>query len=314
MRLTLIPLFLLLLALLVPTPVAAQQNPLLGGQAPTSEAEAPVAGGNGLLHRLEGLAVQAQSYFMRAIDRQLVAIRDGHGLSVILGGLMIAFLYGVFHALGPGHGKTVIVGYFLGRGGSVGRGLAMAGWISFSHTIGAIVIVGIAHFIFAHSLLTPVEENWWLRLTSYGAILAIGLVMLARAIAGRGHPHRHDHGPAHDHSHGHAAHHARRRREQHLLAVAAGFLPCSGAVLILLFAFGNGMLTIGVLMTLTIAFGMGLTLAILGIASLLTHRHAIARFGGSGRAASLLALLGPILISLIGAILFSGTLLNRGPY
>jgi len=311
MRPAFVPVLLLLLALFSPLPAAAQQNPLLGGQAPTSQEEAPAAADNGLVHRLEGFVIAAQAYFMRAIDRQLVAIRDGHGLPVILGGLAIAFLYGVFHALGPGHGKTIIVGYFLGRGGSVGRGLAMAGWISFSHIVGAILIVGVAHFIFSHSLLTPVEENWWLRLASYGAILAIGLFMLVRALAGRGHMHTHAHG--HDHAHDHAQV-ARRRREQRLLAVAAGFLPCSGAVLILLFAFGNGMLMIGVLMTLTIAVGMGLTLAALGIASLLTHRHAIARFGNSDRAAAILALLGPILISLIGAILFSGTLLARGPY
>lgn len=313
MRLAILSVLLLLLALFAPLPAAAQQNPLLGGQAPASQDEAPAAADNGLVHRLEAFVIAAQSYFMRAIDRQLVAIRDGHGLPVILGGLAIAFLYGVFHALGPGHGKTIIVGYFLGRGGSVGRGLAMAGWISFSHIVGAIVIVGIAHFIFSHSLLTPVEENWWLRLTSYGAILAIGLVMLVRALAGSGHMHSHSHEHAQGHAHDHA-HSARRRREQRLLAVAAGFLPCSGAVLILLFAFGNGMLMTGILMTLTIAVGMGLTLAALGIASLLTHRHAIARFGGTGRAASFLALLGPILISLIGAILFSGTLLNPGPY
>ncbi len=314
MRLALVPLLLLLLALFAPMTAAAQQNPLLGGQAPANQDQAPVAD-EGILHRLEGFVIAAQSYFMRAIDRQLVAIRDGHGFAVILSGLAIAFLYGVFHALGPGHGKTIIVGYFLGRGGSIGRGLAMASWISLSHVIGAIVIIGVAHFILAHSLLTPVEENWWLRLISYGAILAIGLFMLIRALAGRGHMHAHGHGHDHDHDHAHDhAHHARRRREQRLLAVAAGFLPCSGAVLILLFAFGNGMLMIGVLMTLTIAFGMGLTLAALGIASLLTHRHAIARFGGTDRAASVLALLGPILISLIGAILFSGTLLNHGPY
>jgi nickel/cobalt exporter len=312
-RFALVPVLLLLLSLMTAMPAAAQQNPLLAGQAPASQDEAPPAADNGLLHRLEGLVIAAQGYFMREIDRQLLAIRDGHGLPVILGGLLIAFLYGVFHALGPGHGKTVIVGYFLGRGGSVGRGLAMAGWISFSHVVGAIVIVGVAHFIFAHSLLTPVEENWWLRLTSYGAILAIGLVMLARALTGRGHMHSHGEGDEHDHAHEHA-YHARHRREQHLLAVAAGFLPCSGAVLILLFAFGNGMLMIGVVMTFTIAVGMGLTLATLGIASLLTHRHAIARFGGGGRAASFLALLGPILISLIGAILFSGALLDRGAY
>ena len=193
----------------------------------------------------------------------------------------------------------------------------MAGWISFSHIVGAIVIVGIAHFVFSHSLLTPVDQNWWLRLTSYGAILVIGLFMLFRALTGQGHLHSHDHAHAHDHAHEHAHRHAqlaRHRREQRMLAVAAGFLPCSGAVLILLFAFGNDMLMIGVLMTLTIAVGMAFTLAALGIASVLTHRHAIARFGGTGRAAPVLALLGPILVSLIGAILFSGTLLNHGPY
>jgi ABC-type nickel/cobalt efflux system permease component RcnA len=98
-----------------------------------------------------------------------------------------------------------------------------------------------------------------------------------------------------------------------LLAVAAGFLPCSGAVLILLFAFGNGILGCGILMTLSIALGMGLTLAALGIASLLTHRYTVARFGATHRAEMLLSLLGPILICAVGAILLGGTLLEQGP-
>ena len=108
MRPAFVPVLLLLLALFSPLPAAAQQNPLLGGQAPASQEEAPAAADNGLVHRLEGFVIAAQAYFMRAIDRQLVAIRDGHGLPVVLGGLAIAFLYGVFHALGPGHGKTII--------------------------------------------------------------------------------------------------------------------------------------------------------------------------------------------------------------
>jgi ABC-type nickel/cobalt efflux system permease component RcnA len=305
-RASLFSLLILLLSVLCPAaPADAQQNPLLGGQESTSPDEPPAttAAKGGLLHDLERDVVLAQAYFARNIDRQLVAIRDGHGLPVILGGLLIAFLYGVFHALGPGHGKTVIVGYFLGRGGSLRRGLAMASWISFSHVIGAIVIVGIAHFVFSRTLLTPVEESWWLRLASYGAILGIGLLMLARALLGRGHSHGHGELCGHHHS---------RRGELQLLAVAAGFLPCSGAVLILLFAFGNGILGIGILMTLTIALGMGLTLAALGIASQLTHRHAVARFAATHRPEMLLSLLGPILICAIGAILFGGTLLEMG--
>lgn len=74
------------------------------------------------------------------------------------------------------------------------------------------------------------------------------------------------------------------------------------------------MLGIGILMTLSIALGMGLTLATLGIASLLTHRHAIARLGATYGAEALLSLVGPILICAIGAVLFGGTLLERGTY
>lgn len=222
-------LVMLLSAISIAGPASTQQNPLLGGQPSASpdDLASRSAVDNGLLHRLKGNVVMAQAYFTRQIDRQLVAIRDGHGVPAIIGGLVVAFLYGVFHALGPGHGKTVVVGYFLGHGGSLRRGLAMASWISLSHTTGAIVIVGIAHFIFFHSLLTPVEENWWLKLASYGAILAIGLVMLARAIAGKAH--LHNHGDGHCHKTGH---HLRGRSEQQLLAVAAGFMPCSGAILI----------------------------------------------------------------------------------
>ena len=102
-------------------------------------------------------------------------MRDGHGPDVVFAGLLIAFLYGVFHALGPGHGKTVIVGYFLGRGGSIAPGTAMAGWIALGHVLGAaITIVGMLHYALARSLATPVEDTLWLRQMSYGAILAIG--------------------------------------------------------------------------------------------------------------------------------------------
>ena len=122
-----------------------------------------------------------------------------------MAGLLIAFLYGIFHALGPGHGKTVIVGYFLGRGGSIRRGIAMAGWIALSHVVGAVTVVVIVHAVLREIYMTPVEEMLSLRLVSYGAILLIGLVMLAMAIAPPGRRGRacHHHGHAHSHGHSH---------------------------------------------------------------------------------------------------------------
>ncbi len=309
---------------------AAQQVPLFG-PAPSSgsaseEGPATSANEGGLLHRIEAFIIVTQRNVNREINRRLIAVRDGHGPGVIFAGLLIAFLYGVFHALGPGHGKTVIVGYFLGRGGSIPRGMAMASWIALSHVIGAILIVGVVHVVLSHSLATPVEETLWLRLVSYGAILAIGLVMLAMTLrdrrvlalaGGQGGGHGHDHGHhrglghGHPHHHGHS-HSLRGLREQRLLAVAAGFIPCSGAILILVFAFTNGILLMGMLMAGFIAIGMGMTLAALGIASVLAHHQVTARFAGGRGMQIFLSFLGPLLITAIGAVLFSGTLLESG--
>jgi len=300
----------------------AQQAPLFGpapssGSDTPSEGPATSAGQGGLLHRIEGFIIVTQRNVNREINRRLIAVRDGHGPGVIFAGLLIAFLYGVFHALGPGHGKTVIVGYFLGRGGSIRLGMGMAGWIALSHVIGAIVVVGLVHAALVNMLATPVEENLWLRLASYGAILLIGLVMLGMALRDRYLAHSHGaHGHSeHDHSHhdnshrGHS-HSLRGLREQKLLAVAAGFIPCSGAILILVFAFTNGILLMGILMTLFIAIGMGMTLAALGIASVITHHRVTARFAESRAFATLFSLAGPLLITAIGALLFTGAVLE----
>jgi nickel/cobalt transporter (NicO) family protein len=180
-------LFLLpLLLLLAAGRVEAQQNPLLGGGGGAEESTPPAAASPSLLHRLEGFIIATQRDVNREIDRRLVAIRDGQGAGVILAGLLIAFLYGIFHALGPGHGKTVIVGYFLGRGGSIRRGIAMASWIALSHVVGAVTVVVIVHAVLREIYLTLVEEMLSRRLVSYGAILLIGLAMLAMAIRRRG--------------------------------------------------------------------------------------------------------------------------------
>jgi len=308
-RRALILVLLPLLLLLATGRLQAQQNPLLGGGGSGEEAAPPEAT-PGPLHRLEGFIIATQRDVNREINRRLVAIRDGQGAGVILAGLLIAFLYGIFHALGPGHGKTVIVGYFLGRGGSIARGTAMAGWIALSHVVGAITVVVIVHTVLQEVYVTPVEEMLSLRLISYGAILLIGLAMLAAAIRRRGGegadcPH---HGHAHAHGHAHGS------GERRLLAIAAGFLPCSGAILILVFALTNGILLAGLAMALFIALGMGLTLALLGIASVLSHRQIAGRLTGGTRLGGLLALLGPLLITGIGAVLFAGALLDQGPY
>jgi ABC-type nickel/cobalt efflux system permease component RcnA len=266
------------------------------------------------LRKVGVAVVKLQSRINRAINAQLMAIKAGDEPNgrpwALWGGLLIGFLYGVFHALGPGHGKSVIVGYFLGREAHPLRGIAMASWISLSHVLGAIVIVTVVHFILAQSLASPVDEVDGLRVFSYGAILLIGLGMLWSALRGGGHAHAH----AHDHGHGqgaHCAHVPGARKEQGLLGFAAGFIPCSGAILILVFALTNGIILSGIAMTLAIAVGMAVTLSVMGVASILVRRQIVLRLPDSTRASRALGLLGPILVTAIGAVLLCGALLLR---
>ena len=105
--------------------------------------------------------------------------------------------------------------------------------------------------------------------------------------AGCGHPHgadgRHPHGAdgGHDHSHDEPAHvhdascgHVHMPEPAQLagpwswrraisLALTVGIRPCSGAILVLLFALGQGVLWAGVLATFVMAFGTALTVSAL---------------------------------------------------
>ncbi|MGD1898587.1 MAG: DUF3299 domain-containing protein [Phormidesmis sp.] len=92
--------------------------------------------------------------------------------------LLMSFSYGILHTLGPGHGKAVIVSYFVGRGGSLQRGLLMGGQIAIFHVFSAILLV-----IFTDTVMRQIgvaaESNYRVvQLISYGAIALLGGWML----------------------------------------------------------------------------------------------------------------------------------------
>ncbi len=293
-----------LLAMLLVFSVAghAQQTaplfPAPSGDAATPD-QPPAVAAPSLWRSVGGFVVRAERDFSRQLNRQLGAIRRGDGSVALFGGILAAFLYGIFHTLAVGHGKTVVVGYFLGNEARPMQGVAMASWIAVSHVMGAIVVAVGAHWTLQRTLMSPLEQNHWIRMVSFGAIALIGGWMLVgewRRLRG-GAPARGD-----DHDHDHQHHHGARHRG--LLAVAAGFVPCTGAILILTFAFANGILGSGLMMVLAIAVGMALTLAGLGLASMLLRRQVAFRLADRAGVVSWLVLLGPILILLIGSLLF----------
>jgi ABC-type nickel/cobalt efflux system permease component RcnA len=276
--------------------------------AETVTAGAPevASAGPSVLQKATARFIRLQRDVNRALSDGVVALKQGQTTSAVLVAMLIAFAYGVLHAIGPGHGKAVILGYFLARDGSVWRGVRMGAQIALLHVISAVAIVVVVRWLLGIAFAQPVDQLQTLKLLSYGAITAIGLVMLARSLVALRRP-------AAAAADAHSCHDHRVGGEGGLLSLAVGLIPCSGAVLVLIYALANDLVLSGLIMTACIAIGMAATLSVIGIAAAWVRARASGRarpvVGFRGRVVRTgLDLLGPGLIAALGAVLLASTL------
>ena len=237
--------------------------------------------GGGRFARLFGLAVEFQRQANAEIALHMSALERGGDLGAFFLGLAVAFAYGSIHAFGPGHGKFVIVSYFLGRDARVMRGVVMAAQVAVVHVIAAVAVVWLADIVLKAGFGTGLSEVPGLRAASFLIIVAIGLYMLYSAVraslgaGARGHRHHHGHGGHRHDGSGHRHHHGSGGAEGGLLALAAGMAPCPGAVLIMLYAVANGMIVPGFLLVAAMSLGIGLSICILGVGAILARQTAM---------------------------------------
>jgi ABC-type nickel/cobalt efflux system permease component RcnA len=276
------------------------QSPFTGAPAPPQPAPATVAE-LGFFERLNRQLARFQRDVTREMSSRLRAIRDGDTPLALLVGVGLAFLYGVVHAAGPGHGKAVVIGYFLTRQARLARGFLMGLQISVGHVVSAIIVAFAADLIFKTVWGTSAADLRGVQLASYAAIALIGTYMLIETARGGGHRHHHhghDHGGNPGHSHGHS---------QGLLSLGVGVVPCTGAILVMLFALANGILLAGFMLVAAIALGMALTMGALGILAVVARNVVtrwIAREETAGRIGTALEYAGAGAIILIGVGLF----------
>ena len=185
----------------------------------------------------------SDSGFTRLIGRSHLSVL------VILASLAAALFWGAAHALSPGHGKTIVTAYLIGKRGSAKDAALLGAIVTITHTIG----------VFALGLVTLGLSQWivpdrlypWIDLVAGVMVVAIGITVLrSRYMHARAHHHGHEH---HHHSH------------KGLLAVgvSGGLLPCPSALVVLLAAISLHRLAFG--LVLIVAFSVGLALSITGI-------------------------------------------------
>jgi ABC-type nickel/cobalt efflux system permease component RcnA len=225
------------------------------------------------------------------------------GLGIVLVAMAVSVGLGAFHALEPGHGKTVVAAYLVGSRGTAWHALMLGLIVTVTHTAGVYVLGAVT--LFASHYVVPERLYPWLGVTSGLIITALGLSLFLRRYAGsdypqshtRAHGHSHTHDHHHDHAHAHAVEHPHTHdhhthhhhhppptvslRELLALGVTGGIVPCPAALVVLLSALSLNRVGFGLL--LIVAFSIGLAAVLIAIGILMVYAHRLmARFQGDG--------------------------------
>ncbi len=314
----------------------AQVGPLGGPRPP------PADGVIGWLFAKQALFYRSLAGLIRA------AKTDGSAYWGLIG---ISFLYGIFHAAGPGHGKAVISSYLLANEETWRRGIALAFASALLQALTAIVLVAVAALLIGATAKMMGDTVRAIEVASYALIVLLGARLFW--VKGRGFLHAlhamrsgsaNAHGDGHAHSrdgHTHDHHHADEHDEEESALpwghahgpqpqelagpggwhrglsaiVAVGLRPCSGAILVLVFALAQGLFWAGVASTLVMGLGTAITVA--AIATLAVGAKAAAkRFAATRAGYGSLVLRGleaaaALMVMALGVLLLTGYLASE---
>jgi nickel/cobalt transporter (NicO) family protein len=234
--------------------------------------------------------------WMLAMQRRLLtdmrsamaSISGGNPWEGSVGLVSVAFAYGVIHAAGPGHGKAVITSYALANNETVQRSIAvsfMAALVQGCSAI-AMVFVGILVFGLTARSLGALEAR--LEVVSGVLIACLGLYLLVSrvwrivkshsALPAAASPSPHALDCSCDHAHfvrPASIPGAWSWRSAWLLALSVGIRPCTGALLLLVFARSQGLLWAGLIGTFAMALGTAATVSALATAAVGSRAWAV---------------------------------------
>jgi nickel/cobalt transporter (NicO) family protein len=222
------------------------------------------------------------------------------GIGIVLVALVVSVGLGAFHALEPGHGKTLVAAYLVGSRGTMKHAFLLGLIVTAAHTAGVYLLGAIT--LYASQYVVPERLYPWLGVVSGVMITSLGTALLVRRYRGKdaisSHYHHHHaehfHGSDHhhhhlEHSHDHGRTHHRHDfnhrvslRELLTLGISGGIVPCPAALVVLLSAVSMQRIGFGLL--LIVAFSVGLAAVLIATGLLMVYaRDFVSRLRTDGR-------------------------------
>src|SRR6266567_1761189 len=187
-----------------------------------------------------------QSWLYGGATAELKGLSTGFDAAKLVVAMSIAALFGMVHAFMPGHGKTVIVSYYLGRPARFLSSVGTSAILVLTH-VGSAVVLVLAGFIVIRRTIGGAGRAPAFEIASSVLIIAIGLWLLFRALR------PHQHGPT----------------DGRVLAFVTGLVPCPLTTFVMVYASAQGIVAAGLLVTAGMALGMTLTIAVFALAAVL---------------------------------------------
>lgn len=285
--------------------LTAQTNPFFPGAEP---AERTATASPGFLGGLPACINEVQRGLNESLSVLSRRVNEEKSIVVYFVLIAVAVGYGIVHALGPGHGKIIMVSYALANPLRATHGIALGVVIAIIHTLSSVVLVSLLYMILRSSYAAYAGgPKRIVSLVSYGLVALMGFLLLVSAIAKAFASKRNNGGLP-------AMSDYREKRMKDLIfpALLMGIVPCEGAILILVFSISIGAYWLGIILAAAMSIGMAITISAVGLIAVYSRRGATGLVTGNRPVLDIVALCfrfaGSAVIAAFGTILFVSNL------
>jgi ABC-type nickel/cobalt efflux system permease component RcnA len=224
---------------------------------------------------------QILSYFNSEISSLFRELKQEESLSTILLIFAFSIIYGVLHALGPGHGKLLVASYMVNREYSYKKAFKLGYLISTVHAFSALSITLVIYFILEGTITKGFQEATQITTQISGVLIILVALYLF-----------------YENFHTHAEEKLDNSKTDFGIAFSAGVVPCPGVMTITMFSIIVSQVSVGVISAILMSLGMGFTISIAGILASKVRKESVSKKQNIGKYLSLIGASGILLLGI----------------